>query len=28
LRRILRDYIDYYHNSRPHQALERNSPIP
>jgi hypothetical protein len=27
-RRILRDYIDYYHNSRPHQALERNSPIP
>jgi len=28
LRRILRDYIDYYHNSRPHQALEKNSPIP
>jgi Integrase core domain len=28
LRRILRDYIDYYHNSRPHQALERNSPTP
>jgi transposase InsO family protein len=28
LRRILRDYLNYYHNSRPHQALERNSPIP
>ena len=28
LRRILRDYIDYYHNSRPHQSLERNSPFP
>jgi putative transposase len=28
LRRILRDYIDYYHNSRPHQTLERNSPTP
>ncbi len=28
LRRILHDYLDYYHNSRPHQALERNSPIP
>jgi putative transposase len=28
LRRILRDYIDYYRNSRPHQALERNSPTP
>jgi putative transposase len=28
LRRNLRDYIDYYHNSGPHQALERNSPIP
>jgi putative transposase len=28
LRRILRDYFDYYHNSRPHQSLERNSPAP
>ena len=28
LRRILRNYLDYYHNSRPHQALERNSPYP
>jgi putative transposase len=28
LRRALRGYFDYYHNSRPHQALERNSPIP
>jgi hypothetical protein len=28
LRRALRDYFDYYHNYRPHQALERNSPTP
>jgi len=28
LRRTLRDYFDYYHNSRPHEALERNSPTP
>src|SRR5215813_1129529 len=28
LRRVLRDYFDYYHNSRPHQSLERNSPAP
>jgi putative transposase len=28
LRRILREYFDYYHNSRPHQSLERNSPTP
>jgi putative transposase len=28
LRRSLRDYFDYYHNSRPHDALERNSPTP
>jgi hypothetical protein len=28
LRRALRGYFDYYHNSRPHQALERNSPFP
>jgi putative transposase len=28
LRRTLRDYIDNYHNSRPRQALERNSPTP
>jgi putative transposase len=27
LRRILREYFDYYHNSRPHQSLERNSPV-
>ena len=26
LRRILREYIDYYNHVRPHQALERNSP--
>src|SRR5262245_29208278 len=25
LRRNLRDYIDYYHNSRTHQAVERKS---
>ena len=28
LRRILRDYLDYYHDSRPHQSLERNAPEP
>jgi len=28
LRRALRDYLDYYHNSRPHQGLEQNSPTP
>ena len=27
LRRILRSYFNYYHDSRPHQSLERNSPI-
>ena len=28
LRRILASYFDYYHNSRPHLSLDRNSPIP
>jgi putative transposase len=28
LRRILREYLDYYHKSRPHQSLEYNSPNP
>ena len=28
LRRILRAYFNYYHDSRPHQSLERNSPTP
>jgi transposase InsO family protein len=28
LYRILTDYFDYYHNSRPHLSLDRNSPIP
>jgi putative transposase len=28
LRRALRDYFDYYHSSRPHQGLDRNSPTP
>ena len=28
LRRIPRDYFDYYHNAGPHQSLERNSPVP
>jgi hypothetical protein len=26
LRRMLREYLHYYHHSRPHQALGRNSP--
>ena len=28
LRRILTDYFDYYHHSRPHLSLDRNSPTP
>jgi putative transposase len=28
LRRLLRAYVAYYNSSRPHQALENNSPIP
>jgi len=28
LRRILKNYFLYYNGSRPHQALEQNSPIP
>ena len=28
LYRILADYFDYYHNSRPHLSLDRNSPTP
>jgi putative transposase len=28
LRRLLRGYVAYYNGSRPHQALENNSPIP
>jgi putative transposase len=28
LRRLLRAYVAYYNRSRPHQALENNSPIP
>src|SRR5262249_24415279 len=28
LRRILQTYLKYYHDSRPHMSLERNSPTP
>jgi putative transposase len=28
LRRILRSYIAYYNNSRPHRSLDQNSPLP
>jgi hypothetical protein len=28
LYRILADYFAYYHNSRPHLSLDRNSPTP
>jgi hypothetical protein len=28
LHRILTGYFDYYHNSRPHLSLDRNSPTP
>ena len=25
---VLREYVEYYNESRPHQSLDRNSPIP
>jgi putative transposase len=28
LRRLMRAYLAYYNGSRPHQALENNSPFP
>jgi putative transposase len=28
LRRILREYFDYYNEVRPHQSLKRNAPLP
>jgi putative transposase len=28
LRQILREYFDYYNEARPHQSLEKNSPVP
>ena len=28
LLRVLREYVDYYNASRPHQSLDRNSPVP
>ena len=28
LLRTLREYVDYYNTSRPHQSLDRNSPMP
>ncbi len=28
LRRILRSYFEYYHDSRTHLSLDRNSPVP
>jgi hypothetical protein len=28
LKRILTDYFEYYHDSRPHLSLDRNSPTP
>jgi len=28
LRRILRSYLDYYHRSRPHLSLSKDSPEP
>ena len=28
LNRILQDYLDYYHHSRTHLSLDRNSPFP
>jgi hypothetical protein len=28
LRKVMREFIDYYHTARTHQSLEDNSPIP
>ena len=28
LRRIVSDYLAYYHQARPHLSLHRNSPVP
>ncbi len=28
LRRIVSDYLTYYHEIRPHQSLDQNAPIP
>ena len=28
LRRVMKEYVDYYHESRPHQSLDRNAPVP
>ena len=28
LRQILREYVRYYNETRPHLSLERNAPIP
>ena len=28
LKQILSDYFDYYHRSRTHLSLDRNSPVP
>jgi transposase InsO family protein len=28
LLRVLREYVEYYNESRPHQSLDRNSPLP
>jgi len=27
LRRVMKEYVDYYHESRPHQSLDRNAPV-
>jgi len=28
LRRILREYVDYYHSCRTHMSLEKDAPLP
>jgi transposase InsO family protein len=28
LRRIVSDYLTYYHQARPHLSLQRNAPVP
>ncbi len=28
LSRVMKEYVEYYHESRPHQSLDRNAPVP
>jgi putative transposase len=28
LRRVMRNYVDYYNSARPHQGIEQRCPVP